>query len=232
MSFTQKQVHRVDGIGHDLVELRERIGWTRAEASRVTKIAESTLRAWEEDAWQQFDDPVALERMLRGYLSHLGGKSGFVLQKFRESCRGQVPCAHADPLPTTPALTTRDFMVTPRVLTLALFLGFVGLLGGYVYFQVRTITEPPSLEVFTPADGTQVEQPLLRVTGKTWPEAHVFVNGKKAVVQQDGTFSEELSIPRGITTIYVSAKRRHSEETVVTRRIRFDRESVVTSTQQ
>lgn len=224
MSFMQKAVHDTDGIGRDLEELRDRMGWTRVEAARVTKIGESTLRAWEEDDWAQFDDVAAVERMLRGYIQQLSGNVTFILQKFRERCVRKMAQASHQYLPKTRSVGRWDLVVGPRLLTLFFFLGFVGMLAGYVYFQARTITEPPPLEVFEPMDGSQVSQPTIRVVGKTMAEAEVIINGKKSVVQQDGSFSEELSIPRGITTIFITAKRRHSEETVVTRRIRFDRE--------
>lgn len=220
-----KRVHGSECLGPDLIELRERAELTVAEASQQTKIAPSFIQALENERLEDIPDPVYSERLLRSYVAQLGGNVSYYLHKYREclEARGMTRPKN-ESLPRPIRLRAKDLLVTPRLLAIAGFVLFVILLGGYVYYQVRTIAAPPSLEVIEPVEGARYEEPTVTVRGKTLPEANVRINDQAAIVHSDGTFEETLFISRGITEIRVTARRRYGDEASVTRRVIYERE--------
>lgn len=225
MAFLRKSVNPSERIGPDLVELRERTQLTLTEASRRTRITGSLLAVFEEDRWDQIEDPVYMERILRSYVEFLGGNTVYILAKYRELMKDHenIKRKPEEYLPRTRSVKRMDLIVSSRLLTVSAFLIFVLALVGYVWGQASAISTPPLLEVNSPADSARLEEPVVRVQGRTNPEAVLTVNGSDAIVQPDGTFSFVLNIPRGSTTIVITARKRHGREATVTRRVVFDR---------
>ncbi|MDO8617616.1 MAG: helix-turn-helix domain-containing protein [Candidatus Uhrbacteria bacterium] len=222
--FTHKSINPSSHVGHDLRELRERSGWSREAVARETKIHESSIRALEEERWNEILDPVYAERLVRAYVKFLGGKEKYFVQKYRACLREHQLGSHSsERSPRKRHIRALDLAVLSRFVAIGGFLLFALILGGYVYFQVRTIRVPPPLFVETPIDGARLDEPIVRVQGKTSPEATVVVNDRQAIVQTDGTFLIDIDIPRGTVIITISAKRRHGQAATISRRVIFDR---------
>lgn len=224
MPFIQKSVNASGRIGQDLIEWRERGGFSRAEAARATKINESLIRIWEEERWNEVDDPVYTERMLRAYVSFLGGSVPYMVQKYHEGIAVErFKRRPEDLMPRTRKIRLQDFLVGYKLVAAAGFLLFAIGLGSYVFYQVHRISEPPILQVTEPKDGTRLDTPSVIIRGTTDPDASVEVNGRQAYVDAKGAFELLLDIPRGTTLILVSAHRRYGRETIEARRVVYDR---------
>lgn len=223
-----KRVHLSGSLGDDLRELRERAGLTVEQAARQTKVVPSTIRAWEKEAWASFGAEAAYqERMLLGYVRAFGGREPFYLNKFHETLTTlNVKPVKAQIREMRP-FRGLDLFLTARA-RVALFLClFVSSLGFYVVAQARSLAAPPPLEISFPHDGERLDGPIVRVQGKTSPEASVFVNGQVATLREDGTFELSLEIPRGQTELHIRVKKRHSKDVIDTRRVVFERASEV-----
>lgn len=80
----------------------------------------------------------------------------------------------------------------------------------------------PNLDISNPQDGANIQsQRQLNVTGKTDPDSYVFVNGSQAIVQQDGSFSYQISLNDGANAINIKAQDQASNTTEVNRNINF-----------
>lgn len=224
MSFVQKNVNATGHFGADLLDLRERAGWTRAFVSGRLKLTESFIRALEEEDWSSISDPIYAERILRAYVDFLGGNQRYFLDKYRECLKQDAQArAPSEYLPRTRQIRLFDLTDATRVTAVLGFVLFVMGLGGYVYAQARAISAPPPLTLDEPDDGARVSEPFVLVKGKTLPESSVLINGRQAVVQADGSFALTMEVPRGVTTILVTAKKRHGREADLTRRVMYDR---------
>lgn len=224
MAFVLKSVNATGRIGPDLIELRERSGWTRAEVSRQTKIPESIVRGWEEELWEDMDDPVYMERVFRSYVIALGGDEPYFIGKYHEVLKERhLERKLQDLLPRPRRIRLLDLTVGSRLLTFVAFLTFVSLLGGYVYLQARAISTPPPLALSEPEDGSRLVDPEVTIKGTTLPEASVTINGRTIIVQPDGNFSLTMNVPRGTTLLVVSARKRHGREALLTRRVVYER---------
>lgn len=224
MAFIQKSVNPTGRIGRDLIELRERAGWTRVAVADQTKIAESLICAWEHERWEEVGDAIYGERILRAYVEFLGGSAPYFLGKYRESLDAtRFERLKEDMLPRVRKIRLIDFLAGYKTFTIIGFLCFAFGLAGYVYYQVSNISSPPVLEIEAPLDGASLDGPTVYVQGHTLPESTVTVNARQALVEPDGRFSFALDVPRGTTVLFIAAKKRHGKETVVTRRVIYDR---------
>src|SRR5574337_297997 len=135
MAFVLKSVNASGRIGPDLIELRERAGWSVTEVSHATKISESLIRALEAEAWSEIPDPIYAERILRSYVVFLGGNETYFLEKYRALLRAKHASRKLEELlPRPRQIQLFDLVVGPRLLTVLGFVLFVLVLGGYVYF--------------------------------------------------------------------------------------------------
>jgi transcriptional regulator with XRE-family HTH domain len=228
MAFVLKRVNGTGKLGPDLVELRERAGLSIDQAAKLAKLTPSFLRALENEDWSELPDPVYAEKLLKSYVSFFGVNESYYLHKFREGLRTrEIERNPADFLPRPVRLGATALVVTPRIIAAAGFLCFVFLLGGYVYAQARAMSVAPDLEILSPADGTRVDDPHVTVEGHTLPGAIVSINGVEATVRPDGSFFNEMNVPRGTTLIRIVSRRRHGAESVEIRRVIYDRAPAV-----
>jgi hypothetical protein len=72
---------------------------------------------------------------------------------------------------------------------------------------------PPPLTLTKPKDGDTIDGANVTVEGKAEPGATVLVNDRSAIVGQDGSFSETLTVPAGALPITVLARDRAGNET-------------------
>ncbi|MCK9361406.1 helix-turn-helix domain-containing protein [Patescibacteria group bacterium] len=224
MGFVTKRLNAPGRLGPDLIELREGVGLTVEEAAGRTKIAPSVLKALENEDWADLPDPVYAERLLKSYVSFFGANESYYLHKFREGLEArEIVRDRSTLLPRPMRIGAHEMAVTPRILAALGFMGFTLLLGGYVFAQARAMSVAPPLELFAPADGEKVDDPLVVVKGKTLPGSSVTVNGAPAVVGDDGMFEYRLNVPRGTTVIRIVARRRHGNESAAARRVIYDR---------
>jgi hypothetical protein len=229
MTFLHKSVREEpSSFGSDLRDLRELRAVNLNKASEETKIARLILQAFEADRVEELDDPVYAERHLLAYVRYLGGYEPYFKARYRAKLRElRAERKTEDLLPRRRNVRFSDLFVAPQLIA---FLGLILLaacVGGYVLWQAHTVNVAPPLEIESPADGLRLEVPRVAVSGKTIPEATVTVNDRAAAVDGQGRFRVELDVPRGTTVITVAARRRRGSETIVERKVIFDREIMV-----
>ena len=223
MAFVHKSINPSGRIGADLVELRTRAGYSRAEAAASSKIPEFLIRSLEQEAWEEIPDPIYAERIVRSYVRAMGGNEAYFLHKYREHLAERNHTRNKeDVLPRPSRVRLRDLFVSSRYIALGGFLLFAVALGGYVYFQVRNISAAPLLTLVSPQDGEQLNSPHLEVRGATLAESAVTVNGVQAVVDPNGIFVVMMDVPRGTTVIRVLSHKRHGRTAEVIRRVVFE----------
>lgn len=223
MSFIQKSLSS-GSLGQDCIDLRERLHMSRAQAAKHSKIQESLLRTWEENRWDEIDDPIHNERLLKTYVLALGGNVAYMIRKYHASIDAQkLQRRTTDLLPRVQKPRFWEFLVGYRLVASAVFLCAVVILGGYITYRVRHVFQPPMLVLESPHDGIRLEEPVLHVEGMTDPDARVTVGGRQAFVDDDGRFTADIDVPRGTTLVVIEAKRRYGKVASEARRVIYDR---------
>ena len=89
----------------------------------------------------------------------------------------------------------------------------------YLGFKVEAIIRPPELFVTTPASDILVDGKYIEVQGITEEESVVTINGQDVLVNTDGSFSERINLSNGINEIVVTARKNHSKENTILRKV-------------
>src|SRR3990167_588901 len=172
-------------VGQFLKEARERKNISLENAQRATKIRRKILAKLEASDWDNLPSPTFVKGLLKNYGQFLGLDTRNLLAFFRgEYDEPKTPKATAVALAKRPKLRFTPQVVTTGILTLAFLLA-----AGYLYFQYRSFTAAPLLEVTEPAENTKVETFDVNVVGKTYPDANLKINGQKVQPSQIGRAS-------------------------------------------
>ncbi len=89
-----------------------------------------------------------------------------------------------------------------------LSIAFATLVVAYGLYQSRTIARGPSLAVSTPANGAQLDQPLIVVSGRAERIARLYLNGTPIFTDAGGNFREKLLLAPGYSMITLGAEDR------------------------
>lgn len=225
MTFLHKSIGGVESqFGSDLIDLRELHGISFEEACKETRIDASILKLLEEDRILEFNDPLFLKRHLMVYVKYLGGYEPYFSGRFDASIKSNTSVRTAkDLLPRERSVRFWDLFVAPQFLTFLGIIFLAGMLLAYVVWQAHAVNTAPILQLTSPVDGVRLDHARVLVAGKTMPEATLSVNGQVVAVDEKGDFSMQFDVHRGTNVVRIVAKRRRGSETIVERRVVFDR---------
>lgn len=91
--------------------------------------------------------------------------------------------------------------------TLSLIVSFVIVLAlaGYIYFQTRSLTEGPIIEVAEPINGSLIVDSTITIEGKAKNISWLSLNGKTTYTNEEGTFSKKHALLPGLNVITIEA---------------------------
>lgn len=224
MGFVRKQIGTDRDFGADLKELRELRGWSLDQLAGATGIPKSTIQALEEDRLDIFRDPVYAERHVKALVQALDGRVGFFLHKYRMVLEEQGFASDEKPMTFIARIKRSALFVPSKYFLLLIPLPLALVLGWYVWHQAVGLSAAPRLEISAPSEHATIDEPTIAVTGMTDPTASVTVNGLQAIVESDGVFSVTLNVPRGMTKLTITAKRRYGNMAQVTRYVTYSPE--------
>jgi len=200
-------------VGEILSEKRRSLGLSLELVEEETKIRKNFLEALEKNEFSRISGIATIKGFLRNYAVFLGLSPDNVLAIFRrdfvENEKGQViPRTILEPL------SKKQFFWTPKMTFLS-FLCFLTV--GIVFFlarQYQKVNQAPFLEVSSPKSGEVFNQSVF-VSGKTDKDATVKINGILISVDQNGQFSEKITLPRGENNLIVEAVNRKGKKRTV-----------------
>ncbi len=77
----------------------------------------------------------------------------------------------------------------------------------------------PNLEILEPSDNTVVNEDKVKVSGKTDPDAQVFVDGSRVIVNSEGNFNITQPLSEGENNINIKTKDQAGNITEISRKI-------------
>lgn len=207
-------------VGEILLEKRKQLGLSLEEVEKETKIRKKYLEAIEKNNFSQIVESTTVKGFIRNYSQVLGLSPENVLAIFRrdfiENEKGQII-----PRGMVESLVENNFYWTPRltVLTVVFILIF-----GFLFFFVRqylNFSSAPPLEVFSPKEG-QVLEEKIKISGKTDKDATVKIDDTLVTLSKDGSFTEEIILPRGENVVIIEAANRQGKKRIIRRVIRVE----------
>lgn len=207
-------------LGQQLKHAREGLALTVEACARQTGIGAQYLVALESGTHTALPGDVYTKCFLRTYAATLQLPIAPILASYRREAklmhRRTVSADQRLPLQVA---SRWHFVVAPKLLRLGVGLAVVTLCLGYLAVKVEAIVRPPDLLVEGPTDVLLTNGRLYELAGSTEPGTILSVNGANVPVDPQGEFRQSLTLPEGVTTIRVVARKRHSREQVVERHV-------------
>jgi cytoskeletal protein RodZ len=206
--------------GQKLKEQRIAKGLSIEEASKETKIKASYLLAIEKGEYKRLPASTYTQGFVRNYAKYLGLSEQEILAIFRREFDEEKTFKV---LPE--GLVKEDFSIKKIKLADAvkIMIPLFLILLFYILFQYRFAIISPPLEVLSPVEGAVVLSRTVTVSGKTDPNATIFVNSETASLDSDGNFKKVINVFPGKTTIKVKAINRFGKEKIIERHIEVKR---------
>ena len=202
--------------GQKLKEQRLTKELTIDQVSKETKIKASYISAIEKGEYQKLPASTYIIGFVRNYAKYLDLSEQEILALFRREFDEEKAFAV---LPE--GLVKEDFPLYRIRLadTAKIIILLVIILLGYILFQYRYAIINPPLEVLAPTEGTVISSRTITISGKTDPNATVFVNSDNVSLDSDGNFKKSINVFPGKTIIRVKAINYFGKEKIIERHI-------------
>lgn len=225
-------------LGELLMRRRDELDISIKDAEKNTNIRSSYLERIEAGAYDKLPDDIYTRGYVKNYADYLGFDTAPILNLYKrerqafadrrgiEKGRAESPQLGLKPLDSP------KFVITPKSLLLFLGVGLVGLIAGYIIWQLSVLSAPPKLTVDNP-DNSTVKTSVVYITGQTDQTAELFINDTQVTTAADGKFSEKVTLVDGPNQIKVAARSRLNKSTVIIRNINAelpDEEKVIGTT--
>ncbi len=118
-----------------------------------------------------------------------------------------------------PLKRMRQLVITPKRISLIVFVLFLILVGLYFHREIGFLTKAPALELSQPPTDITVKQETFEIIGTTDPSAYLTVNDKEVYIDKQGEFKTEVNLSQGVNVITIQAKNRFDKTNEIIRRI-------------
>lgn len=211
-------------LGELLQRRREELELTIKQAEKATKIRSQYLENIEAGAYDKLPDDIYTRGYVKNYADFLGFETAPLLNLYKKerqsfaTRRGSTKAKTENPSLGLKPLDTPRFVITPRSLFVLLGIGLVGLIIGYIAWQLSVLSAPPKLTVDN-KEGSTVTTNIVYITGKTDESADLFINDAQVATAADGGFREKVTLIDGPNQVKVTARSRLNKSTTVVRTI-------------
>lgn len=200
--------------GQRLYNLRVNKSLTLEQISAATKIRPRFLAAIEKGEYDKLPSTAYAKGFVTNYASYLGVPQKEILALFRREFDEKK---HLKVLPDSLAknsgFTVRRINIGQSFIVASLVLL---ILGGYLGYQYRGVILAPPLMIDTPRQSKEVKNDIM-ISGKTDPNATVYINNEPVSINSSGEFSKILSLFPGKSSLTIKARNRFGKETVLQR---------------
>jgi len=203
-------------LGHLLHQKRLQKRLTLEEVAQDLKIKSRFLAAIERGEYNKLPSPAYAQGFVRNYADYLGVSKAETTMLFkREFDEKRAMKVLPDVMLKGKEFPVQRFRIQQ---SLVIFVVFLLLVLGFLFFQYRAAFLPPELSVTSPATNSKTAQTLV-VSGTADSNATVTVNGEPASVANNGSFQKAITLFPGSSTITVKAINRFGKTSTIERTV-------------
>ncbi len=203
-------------IGEHLKDIRVRLGKSKRDLSKATKIKEEFIDDIENEKWNLLPEyPVVV-----GFVKNISKALRLQEDQVMALLRRDYPPKKINPNPK-PDIKEK-FAFNPRLTFISGVLVAVLAVLFYVAMQYFNYVAPPKLEIISPKDGQTVNMGMLKVVGTVDSDATLEINNQPVLVADDGNFVAELEVGGETQKLEAVAKSRAGKETRKTINIKVE----------
>jgi len=213
-NFTVKKINKENSLGQLLSEARLANHFKIEDLSKRLNIRKEYLTALEDDRHDLLPSGIYGRNFLKRYASFLKIDSKIITQAEKEM-KGQEK---DDPF-SKKVIRKNHLIAFPKIIRNLLLAFAVLICSLYLAFYARKIVTPPKLIIEQPAGNMLTTEKNLTISGITESEAELRINNELVLNNNDGLFSQEVNLKKGLNNITISAKKKYSKENIITRQI-------------
>lgn len=204
-------------IGQKLQEERLRKNLKLKEISDATKIKEEFLDAIEKGEYDRLPSPSYARGFVGNYAKFLELDENESLALFRrefdqEKAYSVLPKGLSNESEFTPSKFKLNRGIVLAGITFSALIFFL-------FFQYRAAIFNPPLKIESPREGEVFENLNVSISGKTDPNATIFVDERQIPVEADGSFNANMTFFPGENTLTIRATNRFGKESEAKRQI-------------
>lgn len=210
--FVRKKVNS-QTLGEKLQEIRKDASVSLNEIAKATKVQKKYLEMLEQGHYEQLPPDVYVKGFLTNYAKYLSIEVDDVISLYdKERGIAKNIKKFKSPKETRKKFQIPSITLTPKVLTLVLFVVFVGVGFAYFYREVGKFSAAPRLVIAQPTGNSSIEGSSVDVAGITDKDSKVTINGQPVFVDEKGEFNETISLSEGINELEVKSENRFGNE--------------------
>ncbi|MFA5023906.1 MAG: helix-turn-helix domain-containing protein [Patescibacteria group bacterium] len=215
VAFIPKKLSPESNCGEKLRQARRFKELKIETISKKLNIRADYLIALEEERYDQLPAGLYGKNFLREYANFLGlNPKEFLLDQ-----QTKINTNFTDNPFSQPIVKRRKFLIFPKIIrniliSLAILICFL-----YLIFYFKKIILPPDLTITQPPKNLLIKENVITIAGQTAPEAEVKINGELVLNNHNGSFSQLVNLKKGLNNIVIKAKKKYSQEQIVTRQI-------------
>lgn len=212
-------------IGDTLKTARRAFGLTIEEIAEDLKIRTDILSAIEEGNNTQKEELLYRTLMVKTYAEYLGVDWSSIADEYNRESLYRIQ-EEKKIETSTKSVQPTDFVVAPRLFKhILLSICMIGI-SGYLMVLAGAALGRPALTVTDPSDNLLSPEKIIMVEGVVSPDARLSVNGEEVMKNKDGRFRVAVTLSEGVNYIAISAAKKYSKETVVTRTVLYEAPSI------
>jgi len=200
-------------IGSILREARQANGWTLKDAEKKTGIAKKYLEYLEADDFYKLPGSTYTKGFLERYAEFLKLNPSKIIERWRkefsQSPRKEIPNVLGIKNHPQKILDIKAYLIA----AIALLMFF------YIGFSIKRVLFTSALEILNPSQDLITTDPSIIIAGHVDLGADVFINDQPIKQVSGGNFEQKIELSPGLNTIKISAKKKHSKEKIIFRRI-------------
>jgi len=211
--FSKKKVGTLT-LGEKLRKLRSERRISLSEVSRAICIQIKYLEYIEEGNYEKLPADVYVRGFLKSYADFLGLDEKILIKLFEKEkdISRNLKKGKEDSQSIFKPLEINFFSITPR--RIATIFSFILILLAILFFyrEVGSFANNPKLVILSPEDNWETDSASIWLEGVAERDAKVFINGQPALVYDDGSFKESLTLQEGVNQIEIKAVNRFNKE--------------------
>lgn len=201
-------------VGEILKKRRIERNFTLEDIEKRTKIRKKFLQAIENGDYSLFSSNTYIRGFIKNYSDYLHLPTLEILAIFR---REYDKRENTQITPKTIPSQNSLLKLTPAKVTILTVFLLLALFFGYLIQGYFSLSGAPYLEVIRPKAGEKISSLSVIVEGKTDPNAKVYINNQEIIIDNEGKFTQEVSIGKNTTSVNVVAKNKNGKTTVIER---------------
>lgn len=202
-------------LGEKIRNIRSNKRASLADVSRNTRIQIEYLEYLEQGVYDKLPADVYVRGFLKSFAEYLNVDEQDLIKSFKKEKSIQRNIKGDEDKDNIPKkINLSNFSINPKIISLVLIILLFAGMSFYLYKKLDNFVSTPELIILNPDANATVYDSQVVVNGRTDEGNEVFINNHQVLVDENGTFKENLILRSGINMITVRSINRFNKEAI------------------